>query len=134
MIWSAFRYRDKVAFSDRVAYPICMFLGFSYCVSMTYFHGIADEIEIEKMTILQRHPDFIETYEDYLNSGRAKLIESFSINENIASTLYIDEGIIVDIVDENGKRVRYVPTKTDKQSRKSNQRVVRIAEVVETRY
>ena len=102
-----------------IGYMACIFVGFSYCIGMTYLNSIVSDVDSEQPSILKSDPNFLTTYEIYLDSERAFDKESLSVNKQMASTLFIDEGLVVDTIDENGSRVKYVPTEEDKEMRSS---------------
>ena len=115
----------KAAFSKYVA---CVCVGVLYCGSFSYLHIIASSNELERPSILKSHPDFLDTYENYLNSGMAAEEKIEGVGEQMASTIYVDEGIIVEVLGNDGRRVKYVPTENDKEARLSSLRAWELIE------
>ena len=115
----------KAAFSKYVA---CVCIGLMYCGIFSYLHIMASSNELERPSILKSHPDFLDTYEDYLNSGRAAEEKIEGISRKMASTIYVDEEIIVEVLDGDGRRVKYVPTENDKEIRLTSLRAWELIE------
>ena len=114
--------------SNRLSYISCMLVGICYCVAMSYMNSIVSKVNTERPSIMKSHPDFLTTYENYLKSNRAFDEEYLSVNKQMASTLFVDEGLVVDTIDKSGNRIKYIPTEEDKEMRRNNIRAYELLE------
>ncbi|WP_045860089.1 hypothetical protein [Teredinibacter purpureus] len=120
--------RESSSKKSVTIFSMCVFAGFMYCLSFTYLNFVVLDAKLERPSILKSHPDFLETYEKYLSSGRAAKEKIEGVTMQMASTIYIDEGIIVDVLDDNDRRVKYVPTKYDSETRRETTRAYDLIE------
>jgi hypothetical protein len=89
----------------------CIFLG----GASGYAHYLLVKNPITGSAALLDNPDFLQTYEEKLILDDRALTERISYSNAIASSIYMDNGEIINVIDKNSKLVPYTPTSKDKK-------------------
>ena len=91
-----------------------------FCVFLAsasgYAHYLLVKNPITGSAVLLDNPDFLQTYEEKLLLGDRVLTERISYSNAIASSIYMDTGEIINVIDSNGVLVLYTPTPEDKKN------------------
>lgn len=92
----------------------------SFCIFQIGITGYAHYMLINNpMTgsaVLLDNPDFLQTYEDKLLLNDKELTERITYSNAIASSIYMDSGTIINVIDINGVIAPYFPTPKDEKS------------------
>lgn len=88
------------------------FIGFT----LDYSNELADTPPMTGL-LLQRDDDFLAKYRKLLSSDQKDLEQRSKMTKRLASTFFQDSGVIVEVIEESGEVVTYVPSPEDYEMR-----------------
>ena len=92
----------------------------SFCIfqisATGYAHYMLKSNPVTGSAVLLDNPDFLQTYESKLTLKNKKLTERVTYSNVIASSIYMDTGTIINVIDLNGVIAPYHPTPEDEKS------------------
>ena len=92
----------------------------SFCIFQAgasgYAHYLLIKNPITGSAVLLDNPDFLQTYEEKLILSDRVLSERITHSNAIASSIYMDTGEIINVINQDGDVKPYIPTLKDKKN------------------
>ncbi len=60
--------------------------------------------------LVEQRPELIEDYQEYLNSNEIEVDELTETTHQMAKSFFEDSGVLVDVIDKDGKQIKYIPS------------------------
>ncbi len=123
VIYSFWRYsveksRFKAITSISLSILIC--IGFASYSGFVYFMML--KVPTKGASIVLERPDFLEEYRKTITSTERTLAERVTLSQKVASGIYADVGGIVDVINDDGEIVVFIPSYEDDKALKKTQR------------
>ena len=92
----------------------------AFCIlqigTTSYAHYMLTNNAISGSAVLLDNPDFLQTYEEKLSLNDKELTERIAYSNAIASSIYMDTGTIINVINLNGVIAPYCPTPEDEKN------------------
>lgn len=126
IIWSIWSYKgaeNKRKAKWYIAFSLCLGLAFSIGTGYVYSKYSA-VVEKRQTPLISNNPKIMQGFSDYLESQEHSIQQRHENSLLHGSTVYIESGDIIQVMDAQGNMVLYQPTSEDIERRKKSERLI----------
>jgi hypothetical protein len=118
VIFSFYNYISNKDNNYKKYIALSVFGNLAYILFTGYMFFLLSEIKPMTGQLLDSHPELISKYQEMLSPGHENFAENVKVTKLMAAAFYEDSGTIVKIIDNEGVKVDFVPSKESIKMRK----------------
>ena len=116
--YSLYTYKTE-KHSIKILLNVILSISFIFFLSTTssYMYQLMLKIPSATNSALEAKPDLLKIHNSWLTSNESLKKENIKLTNSMASMMFIDSGITLNVLNEQGKVVLYQPTTKDHETR-----------------